>query len=243
MATRIKAALFDKDGTLIDFTASWRGLVDAMIADYAPGDEALANALGAAIGYDRATGIFLPGSPIVADTTDVVAHLMAELLPGRSAAAIEEDANRRAAAAADPDGATSVAPVDGLEQALTALRGMGLALGVGTHDSEAAARAQARSLGVADLLVFYAGYDSGYGLKPGPGMPRAFSQATGVAPADMVMVGDSVHDLGAGRAAGCAASVGVLTGPATEAELRAEADVILPSIADLPDYLRRAFPA
>lgn len=236
MGTRIKAALFDKDGTLIDFTASWRGLVDDMIADYAGGDEALANALGAAIGYDRGTGVFLPGSPIVSDTSDVIADLMAELLPGRTPEEIEDDANRRAASS----GVTAVA---GLRETLETLRGMGLVLGIGTHDSETAARVQAKDLGIADLIDFYAGYDSGHILKPGPGMPNGFSAATGVATADMVMVGDSIHDLGAGRSAGCAASIGVLTGPATEAELEQEADIILPSIADLPDFLRRAFPA
>ncbi|MEL7464073.1 MAG: HAD family hydrolase [Pseudomonadota bacterium] len=242
MPTRIKAALFDKDGTLIDFTASWRGLVDHMIAVYAKDDRDLADALGAAIGYDRATGVFLPGSPIVADTTDVVAHLMAELLPGRSPAEIEDDANRRAAAAGAGDG-SGVAPVAGLREAMEALDAMGVALGVGTHDSEAAARIQAKGMGVDHLIRFYAGYDSGHGLKPGPGMPIAFARASGVDPAEIVMVGDSVHDLCAGRAAGCAASIGVLTGPATERELEAEADAILPSVADLPDYLRRVFPA
>lgn len=242
MRTRIKGVLFDKDGTLIDFTASWRGLVDALIADYAPDDEPLANAIGAAIGYDRATGLFLPGSPIVSDTTDVVADIMASLLPGRSAAEIEDNANRRAAAAAE-GGEGGVAPVDGLRPTLERLSAMGLALGIGTHDSEAAARSQARGLGFDDLIGFYAGYDSGHGLKPGPGMPNAFSAANGLMAREVVMVGDSLHDLGAGRSAGCAASVAVLTGPATEAELTAEADVVLPSIADLPDYLATDFPA
>ncbi|MEO1612391.1 MAG: HAD family hydrolase, partial [Pseudomonadota bacterium] len=200
MATRIKAALFDKDGTLIDFTASWRGLVDDMIAEYAGADEGLANAIGAAIGYDRATGVFLPGSPIVADTTDVIAQIMAELLPGRSAAEIEDDANRRAAAAGAGD-ASGVAPVAGLLEALEALDAMGVAIGVGTHDSEAAARTQTKGMGVSHLIRFYAGYDSGHGLKPGPGMPNAFARHCGVDPSEIVMVGDSVHDLGAGRAA------------------------------------------
>ena len=100
-----------------------------------------------------------------------------------------------------------------------------------------------KGLRVDDLIDFYAGYDSGHGLKPGPGMPDAFAAATGLAVRDTVMVGDSIHDLGAGRAAGCAAAIGVLTGPATEAELSGEADVVLPSVADLPEYLAHAFPA
>lgn len=242
MMTRIKGALFDKDGTLIDFTATWRGLVEDMIADYAPGDERLGDALGQAIGFDRRTGLFLPGSPIVADTTDVVARLMADLLPGRSAAEIEADANRRAAGVGAGDGVAGVAPVPGLRAALERLAALGVARGVATHDSERAAHAHLEQLGVTDLFSFVSGYDSGWGLKPGPGMPNAFAAAAGIAAADLVMVGDSVHDLEAGRAAGAAASVAVLTGPATEAELAPHADIVLPSVADLPDYLADAFP-
>ncbi len=242
MATRIRGVLFDKDGTLIDFTASWRGLVEGLIDDAAGEDGALAGALGRAIGYDRTTGLFLPGSPVVSGTTDAVAELMSALLPGRSAAEIENEANRRAAAtgAGDEGG---ICAVDGLGDALERLASMGVALGIGTHDTEAAARAHARSLGIDGLIGFYAGYDSGLGLKPGPGMPRAFSAAAGLDLAETVMVGDSLHDLGAGRSAGCAASIAVLTGPAGEAELAQAADIVLPSVADLPDCLIRSFPA
>lgn len=243
MMTRIKGVLFDKDGTLIDFTATWRGLVEGMIVDYAGPDEALKTALGAAIGFDRATGLFLPGSPVVAGSTGEVAALMAALLPRVPAAEIENEANRRAAAAGAGDSDAMVAPTPGLVQALKRLFGMQIALGVATHDSEAAARAHARALGVAGRFSFYAGYDSGFGLKPGPGMARAFCRASGLAPEEIVMIGDSVHDLGAGRAAGVAASIGVLTGPATEAELAPHADAIIHAVADLPDFLIRRFPA
>ena len=49
------------------------------------------------------------------------------------------------------------------------------------------------------------------------------------------MVGDSTHDLIAGRAAGMQ-TVGVLTGMA-EAELAPLADAVLPDIGHLPDWL------
>lgn len=239
--TRIRGALFDKDGTLIDFTASWRGLVEEMIADYVPNDDKLATTLGLAIGYDRNTKLFLPGSPVVADTADVVARLMADLLPGHSADDIEADANRRAAANGAGDDA-GVAPVPGLKSTLDALSAMGISLGIATHDSEAAAVNHARVLGIFDQMAFIVGYDSGEGLKPGPGMVQGFCRVTGLAPQEIVMVGDSIHDLEAGRNAGAAAVVGVLTGPATAAELSPLADVILPSIADLPAYLKHNFP-
>lgn len=242
MRTRIRGALFDKDGTLIDFAATWRGLVEGLIDDLARGDADLARALGLAIGFDRRTGLFLPGSPVVAGSTGEVAALLAALLPRTGAAEIEREANRRAAAAGAGDEA-GLAPTPGLGAALDRLLAMGLSLGVATHDSEAAARAHLRLLGLDAGFVFFAGYDSGHGLKPGPGMVNAFCAATGLAPAEVVMVGDSLHDLGAARAAGCAAALGVLTGPAAEDELRPHADAVLPSVAALPDWLTARFPA
>ena len=64
----------------------------------------------------------------------------------------------------------------------------------------------------------------------------AFCEATGLSPDVCVMVGDSTHDLHAGRAAGMS-TVAVLTGVAQAAELAPHADVVLPSIADLPRWL------
>ena len=52
----------------------------------------------------------------------------------------------------------------------------------------------------------------------------------------MVMVGDSLHDLVAGRAAGMQ-TVGVLTGPACRDELAPCADVVLPDIGHLTTWL------
>ena len=64
----------------------------------------------------------------------------------------------------------------------------------------------------------------------------AFINETGLNPANVMMVGDSIHDLKAGRAAGVK-TCGVETGPATREELAPFADFVLPSIGGLPDLL------
>ena len=68
-----------------------------------------------------------------------------------------------------------------------------------------------------ELFDFVAGCDSGWGGKPAPGQLLAFVAQCGLTPARVAMVGDSKHDLDAGRAAGMAA-VAVLTGMAGQAE-------------------------
>jgi phosphoglycolate phosphatase len=91
---------------------------------------------------------------------------------------------------------------------------------------------------VLESFDFIAGYDSGFGGKPAPGQLLAFCEQTGLAPSQCAMVGDSLHDLEAGRTAGMT-TVGVLTGPAPRDELAPHADVVLPSIAELPLWVSK----
>ncbi len=72
-------------------------------------------------------------------------------------------------------------------------------------------------------------------LKPNPEPVLLAAKRLGLAPADCVMVGDTVVDIRAGRAAG-ARTVGVLCGFGTRREL-SRADVILESTADLAELL------
>ncbi|MGL4237933.1 HAD family hydrolase, partial [Tabrizicola sp.] len=104
------------------------------------------------------------------------------------------------------------------------------------NDSEAPARQHLANHGITDCFDFIAGYDSGHGAKPAPGMCLAFARAFALDPARVAMVGDSRHDLEAGRAAGMR-TVAVLTGIAKRDELSPHADVVLPDIGAIPDWL------
>jgi HAD superfamily hydrolase (TIGR01509 family) len=76
--------------------------------------------------------------------------------------------------------------------------------------------------------------------KPYPHPVLWAAQQMNVAPGECLMVGDTVVDIRAGKAAG-AQTVGVLCGFGEEAELRkAGADLILNSPVELIDYLRPA---
>ena len=117
---------------------------------------------------------------------------------------------------------------------------MGLIIGIATNDAEFPARKHLSRSGVEDVFDFIAGFDSGYGGKPAAGQLLGFCNQEGLQPTECVMVGDSTHDLKAGRAAGMTC-VGVLTGPACKEELAPYADVILNSIAYLPDWLQSGY--
>ena len=113
----------------------------------------------------------------------------------------------------------------------------GLALGVATQDSHAGAQGSLAPFGVLEQLDFVAGYDSGHGTKPGPGMVQGFCAATGLRPGDIVVVGDNLHDLHMGRSAGAALVIGVLTGTSAADDLAADADHVLDDIDALEALL------
>lgn len=228
----IRGLIFDKDGTLFDFHATWsvwaNGLIDRL-AGTDPAGSSVADDLAARLGFDRATRQFLPESAVIAGTMEVVIDAIRDTLP-----ALEEAPLRRmilaSTAAADQ---IEVAPLLPLLDRLIA---GGMTLGLATNDSEAPARAHLERAGILDRFAFVAGYDSGHGAKPTAGMLAAFCAATGLPAHACAMIGDSVHDLESGRAAGMTA-VAVLTGVATGPDLAPHADVVLPSVEALPGWL------
>ncbi|MCB5409859.1 HAD family hydrolase [Pseudogemmobacter faecipullorum] len=224
----IDAILFDKDGTLFDFHKSWGAWARQLLADLTV-DEAHAARLAAAIGYLPEEGRFLPGSLVIAGTPSEITAAMLPELPGWSAGQLEARINEVAAKARMVE-AVPLVPL------FEAFRARGLKLAIVTNDAEAPARAHVAAHNLGGLVDFVAGYDSGHGAKPGPGMLNAFLRAEGLDPARVLMVGDSLHDLEAGRAAGTR-RVAVLTGVAKAASLAPHADVVLENIGEIPAWI------
>lgn len=226
----IRAILFDKDGTLVDFEKTW-GPVNRRIAHLAAGgDAALERRLLAIVGVDETSGRTRPDSLIASGNTHEIA---AGLIGGGSPVGLAElsaTLDRMFVEAAD-----GAVPVTDLGALFSRLRGR--ALGVASSDNEAAIRRTLARFGVGDAVAFVAGYDSGHGHKPEPGMALAFCKSIGCAPGQMLMIGDNRHDLAMGRAAGAGMVVGVLTGTGTPATLGDLADAVIASIADLPALL------
>ena len=234
----IKGILFDKDGTLVDFNATWFAIGDMMALGAAGGDRARADRLLEAAGYDFATGRFRADSVFAAGTN---ADIVALWYP-------HADAAERAALVSGFDGFTAGAgaakcvPLPGGTEAIATLHAAGYRLGVATNDSTSGAEQTLVTLGVAQMFDAAYGYDAVPNPKPAPDTIVAFCDLTGFRPAEIAMVGDNRHDLEMARAAGCGLAVGVLSGTGTRETLAGMADAVLASIADLPEFLaRRAY--
>jgi phosphoglycolate phosphatase len=229
----MRGILFDKDGTLIDFSASWPPLYRALALELA-GDEAGAHALLLAGGMDPSGGVVAAGSVLAAGNTIDIAKVWFPALAGTELAEMIARIDARFV----ENASRSSVPVPRLSETLATLVEMNLALGMATSDGEAAARATVEMLGLGHRLTHVFGYDSVPRPKPAPDMVHAFAEALGAEASDIVVVGDNTHDLRMARDAGAGASIGVLTGTGTEADLRPLADAVLNSIADLPEWLR-----
>jgi len=228
----IRAILFDKDGTLVDFQRTWGPATHTVLTRLCNGNGATFDRLCAVSLYDPAERRLLPGSPVVIETTYGYGKLWAEVL---GVPLTREFADRI-------DGMffqttlDHLTPLGDVKVLLSNLAARGLRLGLMTNDADLNTRAQLRQLGLDGLLEFVAAYDSGHGHKPDPDPVLAFAAFAKVAPAQVAVVGDTEHDLVAARAAG-ALAVGVLSGPVPRERLEPHADVLLPSIAALDDWL------
>lgn len=231
---QIKGLLFDKDGTLFDFRATWDGWAERMIHEIAGHDPTLVQRVAEIVRFDIENGGFHVDSPFIAGTNEEVAEGLAAVLPNQTPAEIITFIDQRI-------GDATLTPAVDLVPFLNDLRARDMMLGVMTNDSEFGARTQLGQAGVADLFHFIAGFDSGFGAKPSPGPLLAFADHMGLEPQSVVMVGDSTHDLLAGRRAGMR-TLGVLTGTALTDELAPLADAVLPDIGHIPAWLEKGLP-
>ncbi|SDF49846.1 phosphoglycolate phosphatase [Limimonas halophila] len=232
----IRGLLFDKDGTLIDFQATWVPL-NVQAADVAAkGDPALRARLLEIGGYDAETGRVTGASLLAqADTREVAEAWVDAGAPfGVDELAAAMDRIFQA-------GMHDAVPVTNIAELFRRLWARGLHLGIATSDSEAAIAASLAGFGVSGERVHAYGYDSGHGSKPDPGMVHAFCAATGLDPAQVAMVGDNLHDIHAGQAAGCGLTVGVRTGTGGP-ELADAADFVIADIGELEALLGDRIP-
>jgi phosphoglycolate phosphatase len=229
----IRGILFDKDGTLVDFEATWATLARRMALKAAEGDEARADFLLEQSGLDLASNRFRADSIFAAGTNADVVELWHPHLEDEALAATIDRFDAWTAVEASK----SAVALPDVGAALGRLREAGLMLGVATNDSTEAGRLTVEALGWAPLFTGVYGYDSVPRPKPAPDVVFAFARLTGLLPAEIAFVGDNRHDLECGRAAHAGLVVGVLSGTGTRAALAPLADVILGSVAELPERL------
>jgi len=183
----IRAAMIDLDGTLLDTIADLNVATNEMrvALNLAPLPEARVRAFigkGLAKLVKRALTDDFDGEPDAAlfARGDAVFHACYAAVNGRH---------------------TTVYP--GVREGLAALQAMGLPLACVTNKAVRYARPLLVQQGLADFFGLLVGGDTLPVRKPDPGPLLHACRHFGVAPAAMLMVGDSHNDVEAARAAGC----------------------------------------
>ncbi|MBF6606162.1 MAG: HAD family hydrolase [Chloroflexi bacterium] len=228
-----RLVVFDKDGTLIDFTAMWGGwaigLADRLEAAT---DRPIRGPLYEAFGIDGVSGQILPHGLLAATSMAVLRGVALDLLEvggttrSRATAVLEE-------AWRPPDPVALARPLADLGALFEALRSAGARIGIATSDDRGPTLRTLDALGIAGLVDAIVCADDGVAVKPAPDMIVELCRVVGVPATETAIVGDTIADLRMGRAAGVRTCVGVLSGSGTADELRAMADILIPSIAVL----------
>jgi phosphoglycolate phosphatase len=230
--TAIRAILFDKDGTLLAYDASWLP-VNRELARIASNDDAeLADRLLLACGMDPVTGRVVPDSLLAAGNTRQIAEGLVA-----AGSLLDIDGLTRQLDDLFSNAVAFAVPVTDLGGFFRRMKARGYKLGVASSDNQASIRATARRFGFLDCLDYIAGYDSGFGVKPEAGMVLGFCAAIGLHPGQVAMVGDNNHDLHMGRNAGVGLNIGVLTGTGSVDSLSKASDYCLDDITQLEQLL------
>ena len=231
----IRGILFDKDGTLLDFDATWlppyRKAVDYLETEFPGGPSA--DELMEAGGYDIKNQCWRKESVLASATNQDILDLWSSLIGESLEGKYKKHLSRIFLRAED----SYVPAVADLGSCMKELLDLDIKLGIATMDDEVSVNQMLDKLSLHGLFEFYCGADSGFGIKPEPGMIFKFLEKTSLQPEQCMMVGDSPRDLQMGRNAGAALCVGVLTGAHTEAMLSPYADVVLQNIGEIKAFL------
>lgn len=187
-AAEIAAIAFDLDGTLIDTAPDIGVALNAALADAALPDVAI-----------DSVRVWIGDGP------DMLIQRALEHLR------VDATATLRATLREGFERATLAAPMDqgrvfdGIEALLSGWRG-GLPLAVVTNKPTRLSRSVLAAAGLLDHFRAVHGADTPEQRKPAPALLLEAAAALGIAPARLLMVGDSVNDLRCAHAAGCPAA-------------------------------------
>jgi len=236
-----RLVIFDKDGTLIDFSATWVPLIRKRVAfllkAIGRNDADLGAFLLRSWGIDPLSGKIDPRGPcpVSPRSDEIIIGTMALYQKG-----YPWDESKQWVAQAfdqadtDSDWREKVVPIKGIQTFLSRLRTFGFYTALATSDERKDTEAILSHLAMDGLfdIVLCAGEVTP--AKPHPETILAICRKLSVDPREAVMVGDSVTDMMMGKRAGVALTIGILEGGVTpKGELEKLADLVVDSVRDL----------
>jgi len=235
--------IFDKDGTLIDFTATWvpliRKRVTFLLKKLGRNGE-LETFLLKSWGIDPLTGKVDPRGPcpVSPRSDEIIIGTMALYQHGfpwdESKQWVSQAFDE---ADAEGDWREKVVLIKGVQTFLSRLKRDGVYTALATNDERKDTEAILNHLGMKDLFDIILCAGEVEPPKPHPETILTICRRLAITPHEAVMVGDSVTDMMMGKRAGVALTIGILEGGVTpKEELEKVADLVVHSIQDLKFY-------
>jgi phosphoglycolate phosphatase len=220
MTSAIDTVIFDLDGTLIDSALDVGAAVNRVLVEqgFDPiDDQAARNLMGEG------------GKAMVAKAFRLRGHELTEATLLRLTRRFVDHYR------ADPIGRTTL--YEGVAEVVAALHEQGISMAVCTNKFEQPARDILEALGLSRYIGDVAGADTFSVRKPDPGHLLHLLRRLGRAPTNAAMVGDSIHDVQAAKAARIPV-VAVTWGYTIEPAASFGADVLIDRFSALPEALR-----
>ncbi len=226
--------IFDKDGTLIDYSAMWFHWMEVLAQklENASGID-IAEHLFELLGYDPDRRQLVPGGPMA--TQIAMADIQIACVQVVVQAGVADKPARAAVEQAwsVPDPVALARPLADLGKLFRDLRSRGMRLAVATGDERDPTEATLTALGVAELLDGLICADDPVPAKPAPDMIFELCSSLDIRLERTLVVGDTLADMHMAESANVGWTVGVLSGVATAEVLAPYADALIPNVAAL----------
>jgi len=234
-----EGVVFDKDGTLVDFTFAWLKISEMRM-------KLMVNSLGIApqvaqavqkgCGVDPGEGKIDPRGPLVMASVQDEILIASGILyqngyPWDEARRLAEEAFVKAEQAYTLKEVTR--PVPYLQACLAGLREGGFRLAIVTLDEGRRTQRVLDLLKIRDFFDYVVTLQDVSQSKPHPEAIWVISEYLRIPRNKLVMVGDAVTDMRMGRKAGMAMTVGILNGITPPRILEGWADVVIDSLAEI----------
>jgi phosphoglycolate phosphatase-like HAD superfamily hydrolase len=237
----INCAVFDKDGTLMDFEQAWGQRIRdwiAFIVDKVGGNEALSEALFHMFGYDPKSHEVAVDGPILAASGETMKTLCAGVLYQEIGLPWHEGEKVAIeslwAAFGSPLTQEEIQPLGDVKGTIRSMRKSGIAIAVATADNRDITEHCLEMLGIRQDVDLLMCGDDPLPQKPDRGVLGHIASELKTEPGKILMVGDTINDLLTGRNANVAGCIGISPNGTNGAEVLAPyADAVLPTVAEI----------
>lgn len=227
--------IFDKDGTLLDFTQTWVEMVKLLLGTmerYVKTNDALRSMVQEMLGVDVASRKVDPAGALAMGTFAECDALLTYCIhtTGLRWDQAQDIVRTLGDEVFRSDRRNScLRPAQGALPLLKRLKDKGLTVALATNDKTQDALSDMMAIGAGPYIDVVVGADAVKNPKPSPDMIERICEHVGTPPKSAILVGDTVMDALLGKNAGVALTVGV-PGIATRQDLEEYMDVVVDSL-------------